>query len=81
MQTTVPAPALGNGVQYGLGLTSTPLSCGDLAWGHGGDVPGYHTSDAVTEDGRAATIAVTELPSDPAQMGRLIADIDTALCR
>jgi D-alanyl-D-alanine carboxypeptidase len=81
MQTTVPAPALGKGVQYGLGLSSTPLSCGGLAWGHGGDFPGYHTSNAVTEDGRAATIAVTELPSDPAQMGRLISDLDTALCQ
>lgn len=36
---------------------------------------------AATEDGRAATIAVSELPSDPAQMDRLIADLDTALCQ
>lgn len=81
MQTTVPAPALGNGVRYGLGLTSTPLSCGGVAWGHGGDFPGYHTSNAVTTDGRAATIAVTELPSSPTQLEHLTADVDTALCQ
>lgn len=77
----MPAPALGNGVRYGPGLTSTPLSCGGVAWGHGGDFPGYHTSNAVTTDGRAATIAVTELPSSPTQLDHLTADVDTALCQ
>ncbi|GAB3988899.1 hypothetical protein GCM10029978_112500 [Actinoallomurus acanthiterrae] len=31
MRTTVAAPELGPGARYGLGLSSTPLSCGGLA--------------------------------------------------
>ena len=82
MRTTVPADLLGSGVRYGLGVTSTPLSCGGLMWGHGGDTPGYHTSPGVTDDGRAATIAVTaDLP--PTEQGFALADalLDTALCK
>ncbi|MDN3353145.1 serine hydrolase domain-containing protein [Actinomadura sp. DC4] len=81
MRTTVPAAELGQGVRYGLGLSSTPLTCGGLAWGHGGDFPGYHTANAATDDGRAVTIAVTELPGDLDQVGRIDTDVDTALCR
>jgi D-alanyl-D-alanine carboxypeptidase len=80
MRTTVPAPELGTGVRYGLGLASTPLSCGGLSWGHGGDIDGYSTSDAATDDGRAATIAVTDLPTDTTKIGHLLAAVDTALC-
>ncbi|MGW9372905.1 serine hydrolase domain-containing protein [Streptomyces xanthophaeus] len=83
MRTTVEVPAGGGtppGIRFGLGVTSVPLSCGGLGWGHGGDTPGYHTRGAVTDDGRAATVAVT---SD-----RLFAPgaaspqdlVDTALC-
>jgi D-alanyl-D-alanine carboxypeptidase len=81
MRTTVEAPGLGAGARYGLGLVSTPLSCGGLSWGHGGDIPGYSTFDAVTDDGRAASIAVTGLPTSQAQVDHLQADIDAALCR
>jgi D-alanyl-D-alanine carboxypeptidase len=81
MRTTVDAPDLGTGVRYGLGLLSTPLSCGGLAWGHGGDIPGYSTNNAVTDDGRAATITVTELPTTLTQIEHLQADIDKSLCR
>jgi D-alanyl-D-alanine carboxypeptidase len=81
MRTTVDASALGTGVRYGLGLVSTPLSCGGLSWGHGGDIPGYSTTDAVTDDGRAATIAVTELPTSLAQVNHLQTDLDNALCQ
>ncbi|GAA4605141.1 serine hydrolase domain-containing protein [Actinoallomurus liliacearum] len=80
MRTTVAAPEMGKGVRYGLGLMSSPLSCGGVAWGHGGDIPGYSTSNAATEDGRAVTIAVTELPTDLAQIGHLNAAVDAALC-
>jgi D-alanyl-D-alanine carboxypeptidase len=80
MRTTVPASELGSGVRYGLGLVSTPLSCGGLAWGHGGDIDGYSTNNAGTDDGRAAAIAVTELPSAKAQIDHLMAAVDTALC-
>jgi D-alanyl-D-alanine carboxypeptidase len=81
MRTTVDASALGTGVRYGLGLVSTPLSCGGLSWGHGGDIPGYSTTNAVTDDGRATTIAVTALPTSLAQVNQLQTDLDNALCQ
>jgi D-alanyl-D-alanine carboxypeptidase len=79
MRTTVPAD-LFPGARYGLGLVSVPLSCGGLAWGHGGDIPGYETRGGVTEDGRAATVAVTSLPADEAQAEKVLKVVDTALC-
>jgi D-alanyl-D-alanine carboxypeptidase len=80
MRKTVDAPGLWPGARYGLGLISTPLSCGGLAWGHGGDIDGYHSSDAATDDGRAATVAVTRLPETDGQINHLQAAIDSALC-
>ncbi|MBL7512395.1 beta-lactamase family protein [Frankia sp. CNm7] len=61
MRRTVPTtgddqPAGGT---YGLGLAWRPLSCGGGAWTHNGDVPGFHTVSAVSEDG--ATTAVVSL--------------------
>ncbi|WP_442906728.1 serine hydrolase domain-containing protein [Kitasatospora sp. NBC_01246] len=80
MRTTVPAELLGPGVRYGLGLQSKPLSCGGLAWGHGGTSPGYRTRGGVTDDGRAATITVTAVPG--ATGAQHMADaLDAALCR
>ena len=81
MRRTVPAGELGAGVRYGLGLTSTPLSCGGLVWGHGGDITGYHTQNGATDDGRAATVATTELPRELPQLERISAVLDLALCR
>ncbi|PSL56990.1 D-alanyl-D-alanine carboxypeptidase [Saccharothrix carnea] len=82
MRTTIPTdPKSGSG--YGLGLFSTPLSCGGAAWGHGGDIPGYSTVNAATDDGRAATLVVTSLngsvkdESVAADRGALV---DAALC-
>jgi D-alanyl-D-alanine carboxypeptidase len=80
MRKTVDAPGLWPGARYGLGLISTPLGCGGVAWGHGGDIDGYHTSDVATDDGRAATIAVTRLPETDGQVKHLLAAVDTALC-
>ncbi|MET7783977.1 serine hydrolase domain-containing protein [Streptomyces sp. NPDC005388] len=81
MRTTVPAsypfPA---GARYGLGFVSTPLSCGGEYWGHGGSMTGYETRGGVTEDGRAANIAVTMQPSQ-AVKERMDGVVDTALCR
>lgn len=81
MRTTVPAsypfPA---GARYGLGLVSTPLSCGGVYWGHGGSMTGYETRGGVTEDGRAADVAVTMQPSQ-AVKERMDGVVDTALCR
>ncbi|MFD8427485.1 serine hydrolase domain-containing protein [Streptomyces coelicoflavus] len=82
MKTTVDAPDLdtvGDG-HYGLGLATFKLSCGGYAWTHGGNAPGYTTRNAVTEDGRAATIAVTALPTTLPAAEHIEAALDTALC-
>lgn len=79
MRTTVPIGDTGAG--YGLGLMSRPLSCGGVYWGHGGDIPGYETRGGVTDDGRAASIAVTSVPTDGAGTKHLERVVDTALCR
>lgn len=61
METTVPAPGLAEvlpGARYGLGLMQIPLTCGGSYYAHGGDVPGYHTREGVTADGRTTAVAV-----------------------
>ena len=80
MRTTVPADELGQGVRYGLGISSTPLSCGGLAWGHGGTITGYSTTNAVTDDGRGAAVAVTNLPREEEQLHRIEQVVDDGLC-
>ncbi|MFF5125319.1 serine hydrolase domain-containing protein [Streptomyces syringium] len=82
MRTTVKIPGgPGAGQGYGLGLIRTPLSCGGVAWGHGGDTPGYHSYPGVTEDGRAATIVVTANMAPTAKgFTGVEALLDTALC-
>jgi len=84
MQTTVEtAPEL-HGLRYGLGLFSTPLSCGGVAWGHGGSIPGYETGGGVGPDGTSVTVAVTALPAalaDPeAAWERINQAVDAVLC-
>ncbi|MFG1702652.1 serine hydrolase domain-containing protein [Nonomuraea sp. M3C6] len=83
MQTTVAAPNFDatGGARYGLGLASIKLSCGGSAWTHGGNAPGYVTDNAVTEDGRAATIAVTAPATTLPAAKRIEAAVDTALCK
>ena len=79
MRTTVAAD-LFPGARYGLGLVSVPLSCGGVVWGHGGDIPGFETRGGATEDGRAATVAVTSVPAGQAQADAVLQTVDTALC-
>jgi D-alanyl-D-alanine carboxypeptidase len=82
MQTTVEAPdfnSFGN-PRYGLGIASFELSCGGIAWSHGGNTPGYTIVNAATQDGRAAAVAVTALPSTPEARLHLDTAVDTALC-
>ncbi|MGX1885461.1 serine hydrolase domain-containing protein [Streptomyces sp. NPDC055287] len=79
MRTTVPLGDTGAG--YGLGLMSRPLSCGGVYWGHGGDIEGYETRGGVTDDGRAASVAMTSIPTDGAATKHLESVVDTALCR
>ncbi|MGW6449370.1 serine hydrolase domain-containing protein [Lentzea sp. NPDC055074] len=76
------------GVEYGLGIASSPLSCGGRAWGHGGDIHGYETRGGVAPDGRAFSVAVTALPGTfqdtPEEAGKahdaMLATVDAALC-
>ncbi|MDV9197332.1 serine hydrolase domain-containing protein [Streptomyces sp. Wh19] len=78
MRTTVPAGT--SGLRYGLGLTSRPLPCGGVYWGHGGDIPGYETRGGVTEDGRAVNVTVTSIPTDEAAAQHVKDAVDRALC-
>ncbi|MEF9915502.1 serine hydrolase domain-containing protein [Streptomyces sp. P5-A9] len=80
MRTTVEAKGLPTGWRYGLGIVEMPLSCGGVAWGHGGDFDGYENRNGVTDDGRAATVAVTALPSSLKAAEHVNAALDTALC-
>ncbi|MCA6091369.1 beta-lactamase family protein [Streptomyces sp. SCA3-4] len=82
MRTTVPAGhPFSPGARYGLGLVSTPLSCSGVSWGHGGSIPGYETRGGVTDDGRAANVAVTVQPAGGAVMKHVESVVDAALCR
>ncbi|MFH9269066.1 serine hydrolase domain-containing protein [Streptomyces sp. NPDC017546] len=78
MRTTVPAGT--SGLRYGLGLTSRPLPCGGVYWGHGGDIAGYETRGGVTEDGRAANVAVTSIPTDETAARHVSDAVSRALC-
>ncbi|SEH64974.1 D-alanyl-D-alanine carboxypeptidase [Mycolicibacterium rutilum] len=82
MQQTVPMPD-GDGVlDYGLGLGRVSLPCGVTAWGHGGDLPGYHSFMAKTVDGPAISMTLTQEPhaSSPIEDPRG-AVLDALFCR
>ncbi|MER5782915.1 serine hydrolase domain-containing protein [Streptomyces mobaraensis] len=80
MRRTVPAAdPFAAGARYGLGLVSTPLSCGGVYWGHGGSMTGYETRGGVTEDGRSVNVAVTTQPGSAVQK-RMEDIVDKALC-
>jgi D-alanyl-D-alanine carboxypeptidase len=81
MRATVPAPGLGDRAGYGLGLARLQLSCGDYAWGHGGDLLGAGVSNVTlrTETGREATVYMTGQTGEQAAK-RLLRTIDVALC-
>jgi D-alanyl-D-alanine carboxypeptidase len=82
MLTTVEAPDAGprGAARYGLGIQTFKLSCGGFAWSHGGDAPGYETRNAVSPDGRQATVAVTTLPTTLAAATAVEDVVDAALC-
>lgn len=69
------------GLRYGLGLQWAPLSCGGGYWGHDGDVPGFSTRSAVSQDGRTTVVisisTSADTPVDQAAWGM----IDHVLCR
>jgi D-alanyl-D-alanine carboxypeptidase len=80
-QKAVEAPGFPPNWQYGLGLMKITLSCGDVVYGHGGDIPGTETRDAITADGKAVTISVTALPtqkqgeSQPMPVDKVLDDV------
>jgi D-alanyl-D-alanine carboxypeptidase len=82
MKTLVDAPdfdTTGTG-RYGLGIATFELSCGGVAWTHGGNAPGYVTRNAVAENGRAATVVVTAPPTELVTAQNIEKALDTALC-
>jgi D-alanyl-D-alanine carboxypeptidase len=81
MKTTVPSPGSNVYVEVnaGLGLDRISLSCGDV-WGHGGNVQGFTTRNGVTAEGRAATVAVTELPNTLEKAVSVEKAVEAALC-
>lgn len=80
MKRTVPVAPSGPPVGYGLGLMSWQLPCGKQAWGHGGDIDGFETRGGVTEDGRAVTVSVNQVPDAPEITRDVTKVADTALC-
>ncbi|MFI5492494.1 serine hydrolase domain-containing protein [Actinoplanes sp. NPDC051859] len=81
MRRTVPAEGSFDDAGYGLGLISFKLSCGKVAWGHGGSIPGYETRAAAVDGGPAAAVAVTAQPSTEAGNPAIFKVLDTALCQ
>ena len=79
MMDTVPMPDGEGLLSYGLGLAKVSLPCGKTAWGHGGDVEGFHSFVAKTADGPAISMTFTQEPdaSKPAEdpRGDILADL------
>ena len=47
-----------------VGRTGVSLPCGVTAWGHGGDIEGYHSLMAKSFDGPAVSMTFTQSPPD-----------------
>ncbi len=62
MMQTVPMPDGDGLLSYGLGLGKVSLPCGVTAWGHGGDIDGYHSYVAKPVDGPAISMTLTQVP-------------------
>lgn len=79
MRKTVPWFA---GEAYGLGYSSHALSCGGLAWGHGGDVYGHSSWTLTTDDGRYATMTSNNMRpvNDSNGNDNRLAILDSAIC-
>jgi D-alanyl-D-alanine carboxypeptidase len=83
MEATIAAPGGAEGfpgARYGLGLDRFPLPCGGYL-GHSGDLPGYHTWDAVIpRTGRAGVISITGDEGEHTQQA-INTLVDRQLCR
>ncbi|MGE2688527.1 serine hydrolase domain-containing protein [Mycolicibacterium pulveris] len=60
MMDVVAMPDTDGLFDYGLGLMRVNLPCGVTAWGHGGDIFGYHSFMAKSFDGPAVSMTVTQ---------------------
>lgn len=83
MRRTVETDAdrLWPGARYGLGLISTPLSCGGTWWGHGGTVPGGHRAlIAVGPGGRSVAVALNKVPASLQAELDFLDLVDKSLC-
>ncbi|WP_316251482.1 MULTISPECIES: serine hydrolase domain-containing protein [Streptomyces] len=70
----------GPGVSFGLGIGRKELSCGIVAWGHSGGVPGYMSQTMVAENGRHASVVTNALFQVNPPADQLHELLDTALC-
>jgi D-alanyl-D-alanine carboxypeptidase len=69
------------GARYGLGLISTPLTCGGLWWGHAGTVPGGHRAlVAVGPGGRSVAVALNQVPASLHAESDFLNLVDQSLC-
>nr|WP_090344876.1 serine hydrolase domain-containing protein [Mycolicibacterium malmesburyense]CRL76713.1 beta-lactamase [Mycolicibacterium malmesburyense] len=66
MMRTVPMPDTDGLLSYGLGLGRVSLPCGVTAWGHGGDINGFHSFAVKTVDGPAVSVTLTQSPESTA---------------
>ncbi|SFP39455.1 D-alanyl-D-alanine carboxypeptidase [Amycolatopsis arida] len=75
MRSTVPA----GGGAYGLGIREYSLPCGGVAWGHGGNMPGFDSFTATTDDGRSAFAVANghRAAGGPADLRKAV---ESALC-
>lgn len=66
---------------YGLGLMKANLPCGVTAWGHGGDIFGYHSFVAKPFAGPAVSMTVTQSPKAASpQSDPRVAVLDAIYC-
>ncbi|MFC7865668.1 serine hydrolase domain-containing protein [Streptomyces murinus] len=69
------------GARYGLGVITTPLSCGGAWWGHAGTVPGGHRAlVAVGPGGRSVAVALNEIPATLQAELDFLDVVDKAFC-
>jgi D-alanyl-D-alanine carboxypeptidase len=79
MMETVPMPDGDGLLDYGLGLMKVSLPCGVTAWGHGGDIDGYHSFMAKTADRPAVSMTFTQDPDAASPAADPRGDIMSAL--
>lgn len=83
MRTTVLATTFQDdrpGLRYGLGLEWSPLSCGGGYWSHAGDVSGFSTRNAVSDDGRTTVVISISTSADTPVDRAATAMVDHVMC-